>query len=119
VYKYKAKLVRVVDGDTIILNFDLGFQIHVEKRVRLAEIDAVERKDDPERLATIAVQKWFEGTNNECFVSTTLDKTDKYGRVIGVVTQTYIGKDNIADQPNLSYHMVDLGYASFKDYGIV
>lgn len=118
-YQYKAKLVRVVDGDTVILDFDLGFQIHVEKRVRLERIDAIERKDDPERLATIAVQGWFQRTNNECFVTTILDKSDKYGRVIGSVSQTYRSKITAHDNLNLSDHMVALGHAVYKEYGVL
>ena len=41
-YTYKAKLDRVVDGDTIDVNIDLGFDISVHKRVRLADIDTPE-----------------------------------------------------------------------------
>lgn len=118
-YQYKAKLVRVVDGDTVILDFDLGFHVRVEKRVRFARIDAVERKDDPERLATKAVIDWFSGTKNECFIRTTLDKEDKYGRVIGEITQTYMGKENLGDLPNLSDHQVQRGHAVYKSYGTV
>ena len=118
-YKYKAKLVRVVDGDTVILDIDLGFHIRCVKRVRLARIDAIERKDDPSRSATLAVAKWLEGTNNEVFLSTTLDKTDLYGRVIGEMTQTYVAKSNLGDHANLSDHMVLLGLASYKDYGTI
>jgi micrococcal nuclease len=118
-YKYKAKLVRVVDGDTVILDIDLGFHIRCVKRVRFARIDAIERKDDPSRTATLAVISWFEGTQNEVFLTTTLDKTDLYGRVIGEMTQAYVAKVNLGDNPNLSDHMVGLGLASYKDYGIV
>jgi micrococcal nuclease len=116
-YQYKAKLVRVVDGDTAILDFDLGFHVRIEQRVRFARIDAVERKDDPERKATLEVVKWFEGTQNEVFVTTTLDKTDKYGRVIGEITSTYISKDNLLSSVNISDHMVTQGYAVYKTYG--
>lgn len=117
-YKYKAKLVRVVDGDTVILKIDLGFQIHVDKRIRLARIDAIERKDDPTRAATYAVEEWFRGTGDEVFVTTYLDKTDVYGRVIGELTQTFLSKDNMGDGVTLSEHMVKLGYAVYKDYGV-
>lgn len=117
-YQYKAKLVRVVDGDTVILDFDLGFHTRLEKRVRLARIDAIERKDDPTRAATLAVIEWFKQTKDEAFVRTTLDKEDKYGRVIGEITVTYLGKDNLANDITLSDHMVTLGHAIYKDYGI-
>jgi len=41
-YKYKCKLVRVIDGDTVDAMIDLGFDIWVKKRIRLADIDTPE-----------------------------------------------------------------------------
>ena len=43
-YTYKAKLDRVVDGDTIDANIDLGFDITIHKRIRLAGIDTPESR---------------------------------------------------------------------------
>ena len=39
-YDYNCELIRVVDGDTVDLNVNLGFDIWVKKRVRLYGIDA-------------------------------------------------------------------------------
>ncbi len=36
---YKARIIRVVDGDTLLADVDLGFQVHKEQRLRLAGID--------------------------------------------------------------------------------
>lgn len=41
-YLYKAEIVDVVDGDTLILNIDLGFQVIKEQRARLTQINAAE-----------------------------------------------------------------------------
>jgi endonuclease YncB( thermonuclease family) len=41
-YIYKSKIIEVIDGDTIILNIDLGFQVWKEQRVRLAQINTPE-----------------------------------------------------------------------------
>ena len=43
-YLYKAKIIDVIDGDTILLNIDLGFNVLKQQRVRLAQIDAPEIK---------------------------------------------------------------------------
>ena len=43
-YVYKAKLDRVVDGDTLDAIIDLGFDITVHKRIRLAGINAPESR---------------------------------------------------------------------------
>ena len=41
-YHYKAVLVRVIDGDTIDVDIDLGFSLTKKERVRLAVIDTPE-----------------------------------------------------------------------------
>ena len=43
-YTYKAKLDRVVDGDTVDAHIDLGFDITIHKRIRLAGIDTPESR---------------------------------------------------------------------------
>ena len=43
-YTYKAKLDRVVDGDTIDAHINLGFDITIHKRIRLAGIDTPESR---------------------------------------------------------------------------
>ena len=43
-YTYKAKLIRIVDGDTIDAEIDLGFDTIVRKRIRLFGIDTPETK---------------------------------------------------------------------------
>ena len=43
-YQYRAQLLRVVDGDTVDAMIDLGFDIHIKKRIRLVGIDAWESR---------------------------------------------------------------------------
>jgi micrococcal nuclease len=43
-YNYNATCVKVVDGDTIDAMIDLGFGVHVKKRIRLAGINAPESR---------------------------------------------------------------------------
>jgi micrococcal nuclease len=43
-YEYKCKVKRVVDGDTMDVILDLGFNIHFSSRVRLAGIDTPESR---------------------------------------------------------------------------
>ena len=44
VYEYKAKLDRVIDGDTVDCFIDLGFNINIKERVRLKGIDTPETR---------------------------------------------------------------------------
>ena len=81
-YLYRAKIADVVDGDTLILEIDLGFDVFKKQRIRLAGIDAPEMK-------TIEGQKSFEylrdlaASISEVVVRT--NKVDIYGRFIGDV----------------------------------
>lgn len=41
-YEYKAQVIRVVDGDSVIVNVDLGFKVHVDVTFRMLGINAPE-----------------------------------------------------------------------------
>ena len=43
-YEYSAELVRVIDGDTVVLRVDCGFRLHFEDRFRLYGIDTPETR---------------------------------------------------------------------------
>jgi len=45
-YEYKAKVVRVLDGDTIDVSIDLGFDVWVYQRVRLLGINTAEKNTE-------------------------------------------------------------------------
>lgn len=84
VYRLK-ELVRVIDGDTVDLELDLGFSLTLRQRVRLFGIDAPElRSKDPEEKAKgmdsqAYVVAWFQ-RQGPVLVRTT--KEEKYGRML-------------------------------------
>lgn len=115
-YQYKAKVERVVDGDTIDLIIDLGFKITTHQRIRLAEINTPEifsvKKDSPEyekgMAAKLFVEKRLADNNNEVIVETT-KVTGKFGR--------YIGTIRLADnEESLNKELVDNGLAVWAVY---
>ena len=87
-YEYKAKLERVVDGDTIDATIDLGFDVFVKKRIRFAGINAPESRtrDLKEKALGLAAKDRVKAilTENPEF---TLESTElgKYGRVLGKI----------------------------------
>jgi len=90
VYEYKAKLDRVIDGDTVDCFIDLGFNINIKERVRLKGIDTPETRtrDLEEKAKGFAAKdrviELFEGV--ESFkIKTELDKKGKYGRILGTI----------------------------------
>lgn len=83
-YTYRARLVRVVDGDTADLDVDLGFTVHVAIRVRFAGINCPERGKPGGAEATAYTRKWFTDHHDECTVTTTKTQ-DVYSRWLAVI----------------------------------
>jgi len=89
-YEYRVKSVlAVVDGDTIDVDIDLGFDISITKRVRLAGIDTPESRtsDKAEKVLGLEVKNLLKETLKK---ATTIviktekpDSSEKYGRVLG------------------------------------
>jgi micrococcal nuclease len=89
-YKYKAKSVRVVDGDTIDLDIDLGMFVHRFDRTRLYGIDTPEIRgaSKAEGLKSMEFVKTAVGeamTAVPLWVETFIDKNEKYGRLLAKV----------------------------------
>jgi micrococcal nuclease len=88
-YQYKIKKIhRIIDGDTVDLEMDLGFGITLSHRVRLKDIDAAETrtKDLKEKAEGLLAKEWLEkelSKPGEWIIETTKD--DKYGRILGTL----------------------------------
>ena len=87
-YEYKCKVVRVVDGDTVDVDIDLGFGVWLRKqRVRLVGIDTPESrtKDLEEKKYGLAAKefltKWV--TSGGLTIKTIKDARGKFGRILG------------------------------------
>lgn len=87
-YTYKAKLVRVIDGDTIDAEIDLGFNVLMRQRIRLYGINTPESRtrdlEEKER-GLAAKQRLVELLPKEFVVETILNKRGKFGRVLGIL----------------------------------
>lgn len=87
---YQAEVVKIIDGDTLDLMVDLGFDIHHKVRVRLYGVNTPESRtsDEEEKVRGLAakdyVMKWIK-ESEIIFIQTIKDKTEKYGRVLAKV----------------------------------
>ena len=85
-YEYKATVDRVVDGDTVDFIVDLGFNVQMKMRGRLAGVDTPERGHEDFRMATEKCIKLLEKAKAtfpyEGKVIIKTNKTGKYGRWI-------------------------------------
>ena len=87
-YKYEAKLIKVIDGDTIDALVDLGFNVWIKRRIRLSGLDApeVRTRDKAEKArgfaAKLKLTQALEKEENFTLVS---HGVGKYGRCIGSI----------------------------------
>jgi len=91
-YEYRVKkLYKIVDGDTIDVDIDLGFDISFFQRVRLAGIDTPESrtKDLLEKKLGLEVKEklteLLKNATNIVIRTEKPDSTEKYGRILGWV----------------------------------
>jgi micrococcal nuclease len=111
-YSYKAELVRVVDGDTVVLDVDLGFNTTLRETFRLAGINAPESRG-PERIEGKAAAAHLIGLlcNESLTIDTLKDSKGKYGRYLA-----YLYIEDQGKKININYVMVLDGFAELKDY---
>ena len=88
-YEYRAEVRRVVDGDTVDVTIDCGFNIHIKERVRLSGIDTPEcrTRDLEEKKRGLAakarLEEILESFGETILIKTFIDKKGKYGRLLG------------------------------------
>jgi micrococcal nuclease len=105
VYTYSAEVIKVVDGDTVDLDIDLGFHVTISKRVRLLLINAPERFTELGKRSTEFLAKTLPA-GSTVTVKTQLDQDDKYGRVLAEIFT--------ADQiSSINKLMIDSGHAEY------
>lgn len=93
-YEYRARCVHVIDGDTIDVLMDLGFEISHKMRLRLAGVNTPERGQPGYAEAAQAVSDLILG--REVIVRTHKDRQEKYGRYLGEVLA--VGADRTVNQ---------------------
>ena len=88
-FEYRCKIVRVVDGDTVDVDIDLGFGIWIHKeRIRLHGIDTPESRTrdlEEKKYGLLAKEqvKYFLPKGSIQTLITVKDKAGKFGRVLG------------------------------------
>ena len=107
-FEYRCKRIKVVDGDTIDVDIDLGFGVWLRnQRVRLYGIDTPESRtrDLEEKKYGLAAKdflvKWTSG--GELKIKTHKDERGKFGRILGEI---WTFDTNINDKMVYEHHAV-------------
>ena len=120
-YEYNAKCVRIVDGDTIDAEIDLGFDVKVKKRIRLAGINAPEsrtRNKVEKKLGLAAKERLkdiLEGAANVFELQS--KEVGKYGRVLGTLHINKLSGKETLTQVCVNDLLVKEGHAVEYDGG--
>ena len=113
-YEYKCKILRVVDGDTVDVDIDLGFDILLSnQRIRLKGIDTPESRtrDLEEKKFGLLAKQVVEGycpIGQTITLRTSKDERGKFGRILGEFMVYHQATDRYTSLNNI---LVDEGYA--------
>ena len=113
-YNYKISLLKVVDGDTIDAEIDLGFDIKVKKRVRFMGINAPESRtrDLEEKARGLAakdrVKQLLDGCKNVTLKS---HGVGKFGRCLGEIHLDMVDGQEKLTLVNLNELLISEGHA--------
>ena len=120
-YNYNATCTRVVDGDTVDALIDLGFGVHVKKRIRLAGINAPESRtrDKQEKILGLAAKDrliaMMEVADNKFELES--QELGKYGRVLGKLHIDKLDGKDLITKTCVNDCLVKEGYATEYDGG--
>lgn len=112
-YIYKILVTRVIDGDTIDAEIDLGFDLKLNKRIRLHGIDTPETRtrDKAEKArglkAKARLEQIIQDNNHEIYLKS-MDK-GKFGRCVGILFEQDFVHDSINDRLLMEGHAVPYG----------
>ena len=107
---YVKKVTKVVDGDTIDVEIDLGFDISFSSRVRLAGIDTPESRTTDKMEKALGLEakdylkKQIESAKTVVIKTEKMDSSEKYGRILGWV---FLDGSNIS----MNEKMIEDGHA--------
>jgi len=86
-YEYRCKIKKVVDGDTVDVDIDLGFDVVLtDQRIRLYGIDTPESRtrDEVEKKYGLIAKEYLKSKlGKEGTLKTHKDATGKFGRILG------------------------------------
>ena len=117
-YEYSVKVVKVIDGDTVDVDIDLGFGVWIHKeRVRLHGIDTPESRtsDATEKVfglkAKAFLEKWV--TAGDVTLRTkTYDAKGKFGRILG---ELWYAREHNINQKMIDEHHAVAYHGQSKD----
>ena len=111
-FEYKVKITRVVDGDTVDADIDLGFDIIYRDRIRLMGIDTPESRTSNKQEKILGkkskarLQELVKQYKGSIVLETSKEGKGKFGRILG-----WLNTDSELDAPSFNQILIDEGHA--------
>ena len=122
-YRYRAKIIRVIDGDTVEAEIDHGCSIFSKRKLRLSGMDAPELRGESRVEGMASASHLIKLITSNClnldshgklgtrlaeiYIQTMKDKAGKYGRYIAILW----GIDKDGELVDINQLMIDDGFA--------
>lgn len=107
-FTYEAEVIRVIDGDSLVLFVDQGLREYHKGKFRLTGINAPDHEDPEGKKRSTAALRRKLPKGLKVIVKTDMDKTEKYGSWLATIFIT-------GREPSVNQWMLDKGYAKPYD----
>jgi endonuclease YncB( thermonuclease family) len=102
-YHYRCRVLRVVDGDTLDVEIDLGFRMTRQERIRLLGVNCPEMNTKEGVSAMYAARDWVNISNELPFVGNWpfvihTSKGDSFGRWLAILQSAYPGGESVLNE---------------------
>jgi micrococcal nuclease len=120
-YEYRCEVVKIIDGDTVDVDIDLGFGVWLKKeRIRLYGIDTPESRtrDKEEKKYGLAAKKFLTGMLDDkggIILKTQKDAEGKFGRILGELWRTTDYADKSINDYMIEKHHAVAYFGQSKD----
>jgi micrococcal nuclease len=116
-YEYAARVIKVVDGDTVDVDIDLGLDVHRKERLRILGVDAPEvSAPGPEGENARDWLRKYLLPGDTVIIRTVKDRKEKYGRYLASIQAAPAAWEG-ALPIDISAEMIKAGYARPYDGG--
>ena len=109
-YTYQCNTIRVIDGNTVDANIDLGFNVTIRQRIKLYGVNVkdIRSSDETDRQQALASKtKLTELLGSQFVCETIVNKRGKAGRVVGKLST--VNSEGVSIDVNRQ--LIELGFA--------
>lgn len=110
-YTFSANVLRVIDGDTLLVDVDCGFSVWIKQRLRLRGVDSPEINTARGIRAQAFVESMLAVTRSIVLATARTDKYDRYVADVYYAKKTQSAAETLENNTDLNQELLDHGLA--------